>query len=634
MVGRRAVALTLAGSAGALIVDDPKWKPGTFPLTKDVMLEDTWGYVDSDKYLPLNHKGHEFVNAHCGENADFEDNIPLKDYGRLSTVNWYPDTQRFRDFKGAVRRIDMVPENAASYIRGSSHAKNMDFETKQKIYGDEHISLRNCRIKTPEDGGAWHVQRVGPYRSHGNYDWWQMGWQDVAFFSEALAKHPEGIDVNKYILAPVDKHGTHIGHPPLHIHHIHLVAQDGIRPRNQLRVYCHPGPKYFGSNIDNVLKQKNCYNSSLFFEQHGDYQCEPEDDGTSCFSQGDENTMRRISEPLDIEGDLNDVRPPNSEEIEWYYQVAMHWTPLDRTVDATSMVTIMAPGESIPSDQLSRVGTFPTPTDRPTFIWYTGHMWADGELVRNKLHAHNMVFESSQFYAATPGDLGLEKEKFYPSSGKATQTHYTKDDLGFEDNDALITYMQDHMKVAQTTWDSKCGTINPNSKIDACRRRRPYMVSAAVYDGEETEFDTIAGKMSFSFDRRPKTYSRPWVFKKGEQFVVTGFSRPLDRPPKPDKPTDIPSHIPGHVTWGFWHKRHGWFHSYFSRVICNQHSIFFDAGTEYGIGDMVGILASVVFNDGLPSNNNLRYYGSFAPLVLLIAIGSSGTYVATKKKND
>ena len=49
---------------------------------------------------------------------------------------------------------------------------------------------------------------------------------------------------------------------------------------------------------------------------------------------------------------------------------------------------------------------------------------------------------------------------------------------------------------------------------------------------------------------------------------------------------------------------------------------------------MVGILASVVFNDGLPSNNNLRYYGSFAPLVLLIAIGSSGTYVATKKKND
>ncbi|KAH8069882.1 hypothetical protein JL720_11884 [Aureococcus anophagefferens] len=459
MVGRRAVALTLAGSAGALIVDDPKWKPGTFPLTKDVMLEDTWGYVDSDKYLPLNHKGHEFVNAHCGENADFEDNIPLKDYGRLSTVNWYPDTQRFRDFRRrpapfetrVERRpkivtvgIDMVPENAASYIRGSSHAKNMDFETKQKIYGDEHLA-RNCRIKTPEDGGAWHVQRVGPYRSHGNYDWWQMGWQD-----------------------------------------------DGIRPRNQLRVYCHPGPKYFGSNIDNVLKQKG-YNSSLFFEQHGDYQCEPEDDGTSCFSQGDENTMRRISSRRH-RGDLNDVRP-NSEEIEWYYQVAMHWTPLDRTVDATSMVTIMAPGESIPSDQLSR----------------------------------------RHFYAATPGDLGLEKEKFYPSSGKA-QTHYTKDDLGFEDNDALITYMQDHMKVAQTTWDSKCGTINPNSKIDA-RRRRP-MVSAAVYDGEETEFDTIAGKMSFSFDRRPKTYSRPWVFKKGEQFVVTGFAA-LD-PPKPDKPTDIP----------------------------------------------------------------------------------------------
>ena len=79
-----------------------------------------------------------------------------------------------------------------------------------------------------------------------------------------------------------------------------MVEQNGVRPRNIMAGVC---MKSSGTSItmDTAIKEKNCYNSSLFFEQHGDYQCQPEDDGIDCLTSGDHN-VRRIRQPLDIEG--------------------------------------------------------------------------------------------------------------------------------------------------------------------------------------------------------------------------------------------------------------------------------------------------------------------------------------------
>ena len=54
----------------------------------------------------------------------------------------------------------------------------------------------------------------------------------------------------------------------------------------------------------------------MLLEAHGDYQCTPEDDGIDCIMQG-HGTPKRISEVLDIEGELNDVRPAGSPPMEW-----------------------------------------------------------------------------------------------------------------------------------------------------------------------------------------------------------------------------------------------------------------------------------------------------------------------------
>ena len=179
--------------------------------------------------------------------------------------------------------------------------------------------MQSCKIPQ-EDGGSWHVQRVGPFVSTGGYDWWQIGWSDAGMLSDALRQHPEGVDVVGYALTPVTEDGTRIGHPPVHIHHIHFVAQQGVRPRNIMRGLCVSSAGATLTHMDSLLKEKNCYNASLFLEQHGDYQCRPEEDGIECLTAGDHNP-RRIRQVLDVEGELNDVRPFDSPPLRWYYQV-------------------------------------------------------------------------------------------------------------------------------------------------------------------------------------------------------------------------------------------------------------------------------------------------------------------------
>lgn len=164
--------------------------------------------------------------------------------------------------------------------------------------------------------------------------------------------------------------------------------------------------------------------------------------------------------------------------MKWYYQVALRWRPIDKHVRAVSQMTIMAPGQAIIDDQLSRVITFPTPTFGPHLLWYTGHMWANGEMIRNKLHAHNMVFESSAFFVATPADLGLDKPRFLP---KASWAPMSTVELGFENNDALAALLLSNLKASQLKFDRLCSQqLSPNDP--ACSRPRPQLLCAAIYD--------------------------------------------------------------------------------------------------------------------------------------------------------
>jgi len=489
--------------------------------------------------------------------------------------------------------VDLIPESKDYYVEESPFVQGgLNFTARTDIMGDEDIMMQRCKVPR-DDGkpGGWVVDRVGPFCATGGYDWWQIGWSNLGNFEGILKEHPDGFDVDIKAMMPVAQDGRRLGHPPIHIHHIHAVPRMGVLPRN--RNMC-----THRQTFEVTTPEKNCYNSSLVMEQHGDYQCNVEDDGIECLTTVEN---RRIREGLDIEGVLNDVRPAGSEKIKFYFQSGFRWSPIQPKIRAVSQTTIMAPAKMNRTDQLSRSMTFVTPTHTEHMLWYTGRAWADGELFRNKLHASNMVFESSEFFLGTPKDFGLDQPRMRPE--KSYVPLETKE-LGFEDNNDFRDWLFGNLEKAQRKFDMNC-VKREDPSDEMCGRPRPRLVCAALYDAE----DFIWEGEEYPFDRRPKTWCEPWKFREGDAFTVTGFSRHFTRPNKPDTPGYIPAVVLGHISWHMWWYHDTWIHSYFSRIVCNQEGIFFDSHRYVGFAKMFETLTfGGILGELQASNTTIHVY--------------------------
>jgi hypothetical protein len=64
-----------------------------------------------------------------------------------------------------------------------------------------------------------------------------------------LKEHPHGIYVLEQFSGAVTADGTRLGHPPIHIHHIHVGPSPGVRQRSD--------------SIGCVLQNKACYGTCL-----------------------------------------------------------------------------------------------------------------------------------------------------------------------------------------------------------------------------------------------------------------------------------------------------------------------------------------------------------------------------------
>eukprot|EP00968_Pinguiococcus_pyrenoidosus_P022342 scaffold3153_cov243-Pinguiococcus_pyrenoidosus.AAC.2 len=547
----------------------------------------------------------------------------MADYSDVGTVNYYPTTADYDAFKP----FDLIPENKDHYARDNPLLRNAVHGKKDEVLDGEDITISRCKIETPEDGGAWHIQRVGPFLSTGGYDWWQIGWSDGCFMTEALERHPEGVDVDKTILVPVTEEGERIGHPPVHIHHIHFVEQSGVRHRQAFSPLCslNSGSRH----VDSYLKEKQCYNSSLFFEQHGDYECVLEDDGIDCLTTV-HNPPRRIRQAMDVEGELNDVRPFDSDKMRWYYQTAIHWKPMaapEEHTGATSQMTIMAPPMLDTTSQLSRFVTFPSPTAMEAFMWYTGTMWAKGELIRNKLHSHAMTLGHTEFFAAAPEDLGLDDPRFSPGSAAGATTDVVK--LGFKDHTALTDFIFQNLEQSQRRYQEKC-VDGLDLKHPMCSRPRPRFVCAAAVHHEE--FEIHAGKQtSFTFDRTPNTHCEPWEFEIGHPFTVTAFNRIVTKPVAPHVPNSVPPTIPQHVSWHMWYNHKQWFHSFFGRIVCNQEGVFFDARRGFDIVEALTIAISVNGLGSIPRTNTAFRVAEGLTVVIMVLCVLAMALLARRK---
>lgn len=97
----------------------------------------------------------------------------------------------------------------------------------------------------------------------------------------------------------------------------------------------------------------------------------------------------------------------------------------------------------------------------------------------------------------------------------------------------------------------------------------------------------------------------------------------------------IPEFVPGHVSWHFWYKHHGWSNSFFGRIVCNQEGIWFDAAIQTGITTTAALIATVIAGGGVPTTNTLVWSIKFLFLGIIWTIILSLVYVfALKPKKD
>mmetsp|Transcript_105640 Transcript_105640/g.235858 ORF Transcript_105640/g.235858 Transcript_105640/m.235858 type:complete len:679 (+) Transcript_105640:1-2037(+) len=444
-----------------------------------------------------------------------------------TTLRWYANYSDFNSFRGyefyPKRYLDY---NSAYQVlfsdRSSQGPKKMEGTT---------VGLRSCHIEV-KDGSKWSVQKVGPFRSTGGYDWWQVSWSDLGQFTDILKEHPSGVYLLSTFFRPVNARGEDLGYPPIHIHHVHV------------------------SRVGRSIKFRNDYNadfqyavSEWLFEGHGDYQCHDADGGMSCFYEELDGYGKLIDFPLHIEGEFNDVRPVASEPMEWWIEVSFRWIPASKVSSSrTKPVSVHIFGGRGTNDfsiQQSLVLTWDMKFDQPYLFWYSGHMVTGGDLLVNKLHAHSRSFKSAFFFSATPRDLGLQDARFQPmivkkGSGKVNYGTAMKA-AGFESQGQFEDFLFHNLIKAIHAYDIACAGPKSSRSNPLCSRPRPALICQG-WKGDE-EVDGVV------YDRRPPTCCKDWSFVKDEPYVTVGIYEWDGRPLYPLSSNAMPSTYPQHLGW-------------------------------------------------------------------------------------
>lgn len=521
---------------------------------------DTWGLNSKPKAKPYE-PGIEELQRQC--EWRYRD---AKDVQQI-VVNHYKDDWHFRAYKG----VDLVPERHWEYPESGPRRRNLKTwlpGVNGPMNQTRHIQLAECEL-LQEDGGAYAFQRIGPFVSTGGYDYWQLGLRDVGLLRAGLARHAGGLAVTSSFSGPVLPNGTALGYPPVHIHHIHISPEPGVKAKLM-----------DGRAIPNHRNVNGGYVANLVLEQHGDYQCVEADGGSECFFERvADGYAKVVTSPLDLEGELNDARAPGSAPLEWWYQVAVRWRPYQGSgLRPLSQHFHIGFGPYNNSNQMSELAVFPVRSDVDSLFWYTGRMSQDGALLRNKVHAHNALFRRAYWFHATPSDLGLHYEGLLKSSrtwtpkqvdelglqSMATYAEETKTvpikELGFDTFDSLESHLTRNLAEAARRHDSRCqSSVQLQAQAANCTDDdRP----AAICNAEGATADVVDPQsgLTFSYDRRSPTCCRPWNFRKGDIFTVVGFMGPAEGraghglgPWAPEAP---PPKVPMHLHWVLHYEAH------------------------------------------------------------------------------
>lgn len=213
-----------------------------------------------------------------------------------------------------------------------------------------------------------------------------------------------------------------------------------------------------------------------------------------------------------------------------------------------SLHNIAGPGYYNSNIQKTLLMTYPIPTRYESVFWYTGRMRESGKLLRNKLHAHNLIFDQVLFISASPKQLGMTAENGFPVD--VPYEVVKPSDLGMSSNADVKAYILNNLHKSQTAFDevkevSRSSIEHCGYPDEACHIGRPEVICQAHH--------RVILLDGFAYDRREPTCCLEWLFESGQVFTVIGFNKHQGYPQGPHAPKleDVPEYLSGHIGWWF-----------------------------------------------------------------------------------
>jgi hypothetical protein len=227
---------------------------------------------------------------------------------------------------------------------------------------DGHLKFGTCQKQSTR--GTWHTDRVGPFRSTGGYDWWQLSYRHIELLRPDMG-------INAHVLTAVDANGDMLGYPPVHMHHVHLIS----------------------STLDTYDLPVVLWENERMVEHHGDWVFL---DGTlDSYGPDYGSSVKWFTAFPTVNVELNDVRPPRSPPMLWYFQLSVRVAANDAAGRALSVMKTHQPGPLCFNQLGCSVLTVQIDPAVDTWLFYDGRMPHAGQLVDAVFHAHQSAHHAT-----------------------------------------------------------------------------------------------------------------------------------------------------------------------------------------------------------------------------------------------
>lgn len=428
----------------------------------------------------------------------------------------FPDQEAYKAWDG----VDLIPSRHFEFFLPNAylvqHIQHFKLWIKgvngPKHQGDavvEHCEMVNV------DGSTITSQRIGPFTSTGGYDYWQLAIRDYLKLDSVIERYPEGIDVDFNFARALFPNHTVVGLPPVHLHHVNTWLKGGSKGKDFFLPF------------------------SAFIPQTGDNMCQPED-GLDCLldDQYPEGFIKRITARMDLNAELNDVRPKSSMPMTWWLQGGLQYRPRNnqRTVVHSMLSLQNSVSGNIFTNQNLEFMSFPVVQD--SFVWTKFEMPEDGQLLKAKPHSHPFDLKYGFLFRAEPSDLGLDKFVL----GQSPSGCGLYGSINVDDSRCLPASLQES---GFTSFDDLRKSLLRNLGRSRSRNIARGFEPPELVCETWAKLEIIGG---YGYDRRTPSCCKRSSWRRGQVFTsVWLFSRPAS-PPGPWT-EDIPEAYPQHGHW-------------------------------------------------------------------------------------